>query len=357
MKSIHAILTRCRGVAVAAVLVLAGALVMPVCAQAAAPQAAELAPFDLVKLRQMTLTSAAGSPYRIVIATPAGPPPAKGYPVIYVMDGNAWPGLIAEIIRTNLEFGMQSSVEPAVVVGIGYPINDAFDMKRRTLDLTSLSIPGSYGADGAGGDPTGGDVATMDFIDTVVKPAIEARFPIDRTRQTLMGHSLGGLYTLRTMFNRPQSFQTYVALSPSIWWNDRALMKEAQQFVQRPGRPQKLRVFLSAGELEQYLTPPYLSHARYVLRRYFKAKGKTDVEAAAEADKWIGEVQASRKSAMVENAREMAALLNAAHIRAWFNEFPGEDHFSVLPSALGRAVPYALGDELPEADQLGGPGQ
>jgi predicted alpha/beta superfamily hydrolase len=326
---------------VATAMLLLAAFAMCAFAQAAAPAIA-WAPFDLPKLQQTILKSAAGAPYRIVVAAPAAPAPAKGYPVIYVVDGNAWTGIIAEIIRTNIEFGLQSAVEPAVVVGIGYPINDAFDMKRRTLDLTS-PVPPERVTPEIGNDPTGGDIALMDFIDSVVKPTVQARFPIDRNRQTMMGHSLGGLFTLRTMFNRPQSFQTYAALSPSIWWDNRAVMKEAQTFVKRTDRPQKLRVFLSAGTLEQYMTPRYIAHARDVLRRYFKARGKTD----ADAEKVLGDLQAANKSAMVENAREMAALLDTAHIQSKFLEFADEDHFSVLPPALGRAVPFALGDELP----------
>lgn len=307
----------------------------------AAPPAVTWAPFDLPKLQQTTLKSATGAPYRIVVAAPAGPASTKGYPVIYVVDGNAWTGIASEIIRTNVEFGLQSAVEPAVVVGIGYPMDDAFDMTRRTLDLTS-PVPPERVTPEVGNEPVGGDVALMDFIDKVVKPTIEARFKIDRDRQTLMGHSLGGLFTLRTMFNRPQSFQTYVAFSPSIWWDQRAVMKDAQEFVKRAQRPQKLRVFLSAGELEQYMTAPYLAHARTVLRRSFKAQGKTE----AEADKLLIELQGARKSAMVGNALEMAQLLQAANIQSRFVEFREEDHFSVLPAALGRAVPFALGDEL-----------
>lgn len=322
-----------------AVLLIAS-LVVAAATQAATP-AVTWAPFDLPQLQQTILKSAAGAPYRIVVATPAGPASTRGYPVIYVVDGNAWTGLVAEIIRTNVEFGLQSAVEPAVVVGIGYPIDDAFDMTRRTLDLTS-PVPPERVTPHIGNESVGGDVALMDFIDTVVKPVIEARFAIDRNRQTLMGHSLGGLFTLRTMFNRPRSFQTYAALSPSIWWDERAVTKDAQEFCKRTDRPHQLRVFLSAGHLEENMTAPYVAHARDVLRRSFKAKGKTE----AEADALLGQLQESRKSAMVGNAREMAALLNSARIQAKFVEFPDEDHFSVLPPAFGRAVPFALGDEL-----------
>ena len=340
MKSPHLTATCHHGVRFAVAFMLLGCFFVPLIAKAA--QAGGWAPFDLPKLQQTTLTSAVGARYRIVVATPAGPPPAKGYPVIYVVDGNAWTSLVSEIIRTNLETGLQSRVEPAVVVGIGYPIENAFDLTRRNLDLTSPLSSGHPDPAVTDSIPSGGDIALLNFIDTVVKPMIERRFKVDLTRQTLIGHSLGGLFTLNTMFNRPQSFQTYVALSPSIWWNHRAALQEAQHFVDEPNRPRKLRVFLSVGDLEQHITPAYIAQARDV----FEAEGKT----AAEANKELSEMEASNNErTMVENACRMAKLLKAAHIQTTFVEFPGEDHFSVVPAALGRAVPFALSDDLPTA--------
>ena len=314
---------------------------MPLGAQAT--QAVNWAPFDLPKLQQTTLRSAAGAPYRIIVATPAGKAPAVGYPVIYVVDGNAWTSLVSEIIRVNVETGVQSRVEPAVVVGIGYPTADAFDLTRRGLDFTSPAVPGHPDPDVTPGR-NGGDVALMDFIDDTVKPLIEARFPIDRSRQTLLGHSLGGLFTLETLFTRPGSFQTYVALSPSIWWNNRTPLRQAQAFLARSGRPTKLRVFLSVGDLEQFRTPAYAAHDRYDDRKAFEAERKTDAQ--ADADVAAGYTSMDRKT-MVGNARRMAALLTTGHVATRFVEFPNEDHFSVVPAALGQAVPFALGDQLP----------
>jgi uncharacterized protein len=302
-------------------------------------QAASWVPYDLPHLQQTTLKSADGAPYRIIVAEPGGPAPAGGYPVIYVVDGNAYTSLVSEIIRINMGVGVQSRVEPAVVVGIGYPTDQAFDLTRRTLDFTSPVSPGHSGID-VGHDPTGGAIAMMNFIDTAVKPVIEARFKIDRTRQTLLGHSLGGLFTLLALFNRPQSFQTYVALSPSIWWNNGGPLQEAQRFAGKADRPQKLRVFISVGDFEQYMTPAYVDRTRDVRRGSYD----TEAKANAEADKEIREMKAKT---MVENARQMAALLAGAHIQTKFIEFPDEDHFSVVPAALGRAVPFALGDDLP----------
>ncbi len=337
MTSTRATTARHRSARLVAALVILGCFVMPLGAQAA--QSVAWVPFDLPKLQQTMLKSAAGAPYRIIVATPAGPAPAGGYPVIYVVDGNAWTSLVSEIIRINVGLGIQSRVEPAVVVGIGYPVDGAFDLTRRDLDLTP-PVPGGYLSPSGDKNPTGGDVALMNFIDAVVKPVIDARFKIDLTRQTLLGHSLGGLFTLNTMLNRPQSFQTYVALSPSIYWDHRALLRDAPNFVKKAARLKKLRVFLSVGDLEQHVTPAYIAHARVVLR----SEAKTD----AEADKQLSEMEAfSKKVTMVDNARRLAALLTAEHVDTEFVEFPGEDHFSVVPAALGRAVPFVLGDDLP----------
>jgi predicted alpha/beta superfamily hydrolase len=142
------------------------------------------------------------------------------------------------------------------------------------------------------------------------------------------------------MVNRPQSFQTYIALSPSIWWNHDAVLQEAKRFVEKADRPKKLRVFLSVGDLEQYMTPAYVDRTREVLRGSYDTKAKAN----AEADKEMREMEAKT---MVENARRMAKLLDVAHVQTTFVQFPDEDHLSVVPAALGRAVPFALDDDLP----------
>ena len=45
---------------------------------------------------------------------------------------------------------------------------------------------------------------------------------------------------------------------------------------------------------------------------------------------------------MVDNARDMARTLSAKGLQVQFDLFPEEDHFSVLPSQFGRAIPFAL---------------
>jgi predicted alpha/beta superfamily hydrolase len=319
-------------------IILLAALALAIAApappsKAEAPVSAD-APF--LSLTSHDLKSAAGLTYRIVVAPPIGPAPAGGYPVIYVMDGNAWAPLVSEIIRFNGENGVRSHVQPAVVVGIGYPIDAPFDMERRFDDLTTptqMAVPM--------GGKSGGYDAMADFVEQVVKPDIEKRFPIDRSRQTLVGHSLGGLFTLRTLLNRPSSFQTYLALSPSVWWNNAALLQDVKTFAPGAAVTRDVRVYVGVGELEQPATPQARAEFATYVRSYVASKpallnGRT-------VDALVADILAhGEKTRMVGNARDMAAALRGKGIEVRFDAFPEEDHFSVMPSEMGRAIPFAL---------------
>lgn len=194
------IATRSRDACLAAALLVLSHFVALL--SAPATQAATWTPYDLPKLQQTILRSAAGAPYRIVVATPTGKAPAGDYPVIYVVDGNAWTSLVSEIIRVDTNLGIQSRVEPAVVVGIGYPAAEAFDLGRRGLNFTSAATPGHPDPDVHPG-LNGGDIALMNFIDDLVKPVIEERFPIDRTRQTLSAVRLAACSRLKPCTRDP----------------------------------------------------------------------------------------------------------------------------------------------------------
>ena len=43
----------------------------------------------------------------------------------------------------------------------------------------------------------------------------------------LVGHSFAGLFALHVLWNHPESFDTYMALDPSLWWDQGAFLKQA----------------------------------------------------------------------------------------------------------------------------------
>jgi predicted alpha/beta superfamily hydrolase len=175
----------------------------------------------------------------------------------------------------------------------------------------------------------------LQFLIQDVKPLIERQFDIDRKRQVLLGHSLGGLFVLHVLFTHPDDFQTYVASSPSIWWNDRSILAEEHDFLGRmtaktPEQPagkassseaavtgHPLRLLISVGELEQTPRPGDASQRAAMLKR----------------------------NRMVGNARELSerlAPLSQLGLRVTFTQFEEENHGSVVPMAISRAVRLGL---------------
>ena len=162
------------------------------------------------------------------------------------------------------------------------------------------------------------------FLTEELRPAIAAAFKVETSRQTLYGHSLGGLFTLGVLFRHPEAFQTYAASSPSIWWNRRALLKLVPAFEKRVAAGEvAARVLVTIGALEQ--TPPAVPPPNMT---------------PAQVRKLI------KDGLMVDNARELgarlAALKGGPGYHARFAEFVDEDHMSVVPASLGRTLSFAL---------------
>lgn len=266
-----------------------------------------------------------GHRYRLFVSVPSTPPPAQGFPVLYVLDGNASFPIAAWVARSLERRHQVTGQTPPLVVGLGYPGNADFDVVARRRDYTiaagieSASQPAIQPAsDSAGSEGgQGGAEAFLDFLEQEVKPLVAQRHPVNPERQALFGHSFGGLLVLHALFTRPRSFTTYLASSPSIWWQDRQVLREIPGQVPdcRGCRPQ---VQISVGALEDR-TPP----------------GRHSPEVLA--------LLASRP--MVSEARRLAQDLQARPDwaqRVVYHELAGEDHGYVWMPALARGMDFFL---------------
>ncbi len=117
---------------------------------------------------------------------------------------------------------------------------------------TTTPRPTPASAPPAEGLAQGGADAFLDFIATQVRPLVADQLPADMGRQTLVGHSFGGLCVLHTLLTRPGMFQRHVAGSPSLWWEEGRILDTCAAFVARhapPGQrlPQPLALHLSQG--------------------------------------------------------------------------------------------------------------
>lgn len=257
-----------------------------------------------------------GHPYRIFVAEPSSPAPPEGHPVIYVLDGNAAFPVAAFLARSAAGRREVTGLVPPLVVGIGYPGAADFDVAARRRDYT----PGGMVAGGPDGG--GGAEAFLDFIEGEVKPLIEARYPIDRTRQALFGHSFGGLLVAHALLTRPDSFSTFIASSPSIWWRNHWVVKGQPARQGTAGLP---RVQISVGALED--DPP-------------KGNYPPDLLALI------------RSRSMIPEARALAAQLQGqpgAQDRVVYHELAGEDHGPVWLPAMSRGMQFFLEQPRPKA--------
>jgi len=250
------------------------------------------------------VSSVDGHRYRLRLSVPETPPPADGYPVIYLLDAHAFFGTMRESVRLLSKRPKSTGVAPALVVGIMDPEES---IQRR---MRNFSLPAPDRSDAK----TDGAAGFLRFLTKDVRPAIARDFRIDTERQSIFGHSLGGLFVLYTLFTAPDTFQGYAAASPAIWWQDSAILgfERAHLAGSRPGAA-GLRLLMTAGEREQWPAPGSPDSAR-------------------------AEVLAGRR--MVENAAEMADRLADAGLDASFAVFPDETHPSVVPAAVSRAVRF-----------------
>jgi len=290
--------------------------------------AASAAPLRHRATSETAMTSSEGRPYRILVSAPDGPAPAGGFPVLYVLDGDAWFGTAVEIARMR-EY---EKLPPALVVGIAYPGGAFFDAKGRSWDFTP---PGSSDPD-MEGIALGGADAFLAFLNGALKPWIRAHYETDPAKQILFGHSLGGLFVLHALFKAPEDFNVYIAGSPSIRFAGRAILKEEPLLAANPRRA-SARLLVTVGGLESHPAPALVDD----YRRYYAAHpeaipGQTVSEAVAAL---FPDDPAFDKSA------ELSALVTRlAHggVRATFVEFAGEEHLSAAVSALNRGIPFAL---------------
>lgn len=263
-----------------------------------------------------------GKPYRIFVWQPSVEPDAKGFPVLYLLDGNAaFPTTVANLALQSRR-PETTGVRPAIIVGIGYPTTHWLDAERRTYDYTpgiERSLLPSR-PDNSAWPPTGGADRFLDFVHHELQPKIESEFHVDRSQLSVFGHSFGGLLVLHALFTRAAAFKTYVAASPSIWFARDHLGSEMQSFMREPPLQEPRNLLVTVGSLEQGGTSA--GHA-----------------GAAGTAPWIAQ------NRMVENARDLTSTLStmdSATLKVVFKEFEDENHGSVLPAAISRALRFSL---------------
>lgn len=161
------------------------------------------------------------------------------YAVIYLMDG----------------FSLESTLEAVygnywghylphmILVGVS-------NRNNRIRDLTTSQVKNRRGS--AMNDETGGAETFTQFMENELIPYIDSTYPTTAYR-TLIGHSYAGLFTVNMLVHHKHLFQNYIAIDPSLDWDDQKLLKEAKEKLSTESYEGKsLFVSLAAEQLHMW---------------------------------------------------------------------------------------------------------
>lgn len=215
----------------------------------------------------------------------------QSYPVCYFFDGDShFETLVSQ--RNRLASGFYASMPNVIMVGIV--------QIDRTNELTPSHMETPENWKRANFSTSGGNTAFMQFIEDELKPHINGTY---RTNgyEILVGHSFGGLATVHALLHRPSTFDAYVALDPSIWWNNEEMLEE----------------------LDSVWNPKAYEHVSFFLAKANDPGSGRD-----------------HQDAISTLAKRLDSLQSESGLRMKFVEYPTENHGSVVVPAEYDALRF-----------------
>jgi len=158
------------------------------------------------------------------------------YPVIYLLDGSADEDFIhvVGLVQFN-NFSWIDRVPKSIVVGIA-------NIDRRR----DFTFPTTVEEDKKKFPSSGHSEKFIAFIEKEVQPYIQKKYR-GESLGTIIGQSLGGLLATEILFKKPELFNRYIIISPSIWWDNGSLLKE-DPAIMKEGFADEKAVYIGVGK-------------------------------------------------------------------------------------------------------------
>jgi predicted alpha/beta superfamily hydrolase len=166
----------------------------------------------------------------------------RRYPVLYLHDGQNLFDAATAFLNNSWGLGpsvdqaiLQRLIQPLIIVGI---YNAGVD---RITEYTQLRDRSGQG---------GQAMAYGKFIIRELKPLIDSRYrtQVNSASTGLGGSSLGGLVTLFLGLSNPQIFGKLIVMSPSVWWANRAIVREVRKRAHHRGQKMWLDIGTAEGQ-------------------------------------------------------------------------------------------------------------
>ncbi len=160
----------------------------------------------------------------------------KSYPVLYLLDGSANEDFL-HIVGLVQFYNLQFQMPDFIVVGIAN-----VDRKRDfTFPTDAADLKKEF-------PTTGGSAKFIDFIESELQPYIQSKYSTTGTK-FIIGQSLGGLLATEILLKKPQLFTHYLIVSPSLWWDNESLLKNAPALLEQ-NKNSTAEVYIAVGMKE-----------------------------------------------------------------------------------------------------------
>ncbi|MFY9223642.1 MAG: alpha/beta hydrolase-fold protein [Blastocatellia bacterium] len=162
------------------------------------------------------------------------------YPVLYLHDGQnifdqatSFIGQEWQCDETAEKLILANKIQPIIIVGI-------YNAGQARIDEYTPSVDAFY---------NGGKANLYSkFLIEELKPFIDKKYRTlkDPDNTALGGSSLGGLVSLFIGLQHPQIFGKLALVSPSVWWDNKVILKDIEKISSKP----KTKIWLDIGSQE-----------------------------------------------------------------------------------------------------------
>jgi predicted alpha/beta superfamily hydrolase len=212
------------------------------------------------------------------------------YSVVYLLDGS----MDEDFINVSGQyyfntFPWVNRTPNSIIVGIAN-----VDRKR------DFTYPSTVQEEKEKFPTTGHSANFIAFIEKELQPYIERSYKTNASK-TIIGESLGGLLATEILFKKPELFNNYVIISPSLWWDDGSLLKDS--IKSKFGK--KTLVYIGAGR--EGLAPSRSPH--------------------------VSEVDAKQLADKLNNLKDK-------NLNVYYDYLPEENHATISEPALFDALKW-----------------
>ncbi|RAW02040.1 alpha/beta hydrolase [Pseudochryseolinea flava] len=142
----------------------------------------------------------------------------KPLDVLYLLDGENHFHIVSAYVEYLRHWGV---IPPVIVVGI----LSADRVKDLTPTNSLIDFDGNVDSRYK---TSGGNEQFLNFVKQELMTYVEGRYKTSRFK-IFAGHSFGGLTVINCMLNHPEMFDAYVAVSPSLWFDNKYVLRLAEQ--------------------------------------------------------------------------------------------------------------------------------